>query len=449
MTTIEATEPRIYRVPEVNYSLLQEDMKRLQRRAKKLGSEEITLNEVGYEDHQGYYVGSMSGHKLVYLAPGIAPTKRFGPEGWMISHNVRRYYLLTITGVSPKLGGWSFVGAIDLVRDEEGKVVGNMVRTLPDQEMPEQYRTTDPHCDHCGIARRWKSTYIVKHEDGVYAQVGRQCLKDFTGHKSPESLASMAEILMNISDLAGLAEDDDWGEGRGGRRRDRYHLEMILTQAATVIRTDGWVSKAVADATMRTSTAAMLRIWISATGNEAEKLARHFETSETDKQTAKDTVEWMRSLAEREKLSDYEHNLSLFALAGVVDEKVLGFVVSAIPAYMRAHDREVFAKKERAESTHVGQVKQRIEMVLTLAMIRYIDSNFGTRTMCKYRDENGNVVIWWASDAIDMAVGTKIKAKATIKEHSEYNGIKQTIVSRLAVIETLESPIANSQEVAQ
>jgi hypothetical protein len=79
-------------------------------------------------------------------------------------------------------------------------------------------------------------------------------------------------------------------------------------------------------------------------------------------------------------------------------------------------------------------------MTLTLAKTAPFESSFGTRTMCKYLDEQGNVVVWWASGSVDMSVGTKIKVKATTKKHEEYNGVKQTTVRRLAVTDVLFQP---------
>ena len=49
------------------------------------------------------------------------------------------------------------------------------------------------------------------------------------------------------------------------------------------------------------------------------------------------------------------------------------------------------------------------------------------------KDDSGNVAIWFTS-AGDMEVGKTYRIKGTIKEHSEYKEIKQTILSRCKVI---------------
>ena len=440
----ESVEPTIYRIPEENYPDLLDSLKRLQRRAKKLGSEEIVLTKVGHEDYQGYQNGPSS--KVTFFAPGINPNMNCSLGYWALSERVRRYHLVTITGPSPILNGWVFVGAIDVIRDDSGTVLGNMVRTLPERTMPEVYRTAKPHCDHCGIDRRWKSTYIVLHEDGTYSQVGRQCLKDFTGHKSPEALASMAEVLMELSGLMDIAEEDNYEGGSGGRGKERFSVKAILTHVAAIVRTDGWVSKRYSEESGRTSTVTTLRSWLYASPKESEWFVKRYDINENDRKTATDTLEWLVSLSERaDTLSDYEHNLSLFGLAGSVEDKAFGLVASAIPAFMRAHEREVFVKKQRLVSNYVGEVGKRQEMTLTVVSLQYIDSDYGTRTMCKYIDEAGNVIIWWTSNAIETELDTVIRAKVTVKKHDEYSGVKQTTVSRLTVIETISLPTGSEQ----
>jgi hypothetical protein len=222
--------------------------------------------------------------------------------------------------------------------------------------------------------------------------------------------------------------------------RQRYSVKSILTMVATIVRKDGWKPKSQEFPTVDT-----LRHWLYARGKELEKHDAYYDTNDEDRKTAEDTLEWLLELSERaETLNDYEHNLSLFALAGSVEDKVFGFVASAIAAYLRTKDRLLYAKKEAEVSNFVSEVAKRIEMTLTLKAKFYRESAYGVQTRCKYHDEQGNVIIWWASSGVDMEEGTKVRAKATVKNHEEYNGIKQTIVSRLAVIEVLSTPEVNS-----
>ncbi|MBA4071394.1 MAG: hypothetical protein C0497_06075 [Gemmatimonas sp.] len=41
---------------------------------------------------------------------------------------------------------------------------------------------------------------------------------------------------------------------------------------------------------------------------------------------------------------------------------------------------------------------------------------------------------WWASRAPGLSIGDVIDARATVKKHEEYKGVKQTVVTRLDVL---------------
>jgi hypothetical protein len=437
VATTTQEEPTVYRIPEVNYASLQARFNRLQRRAAKLESGDISMTEVGREDYPGFYVRGDSEDldRLVFLKPDTDPIAKFGASGYRSAGYSCRMYLVTVSGVSPRLNGWQFIGAIDVMSDEENNFVGNLLRSIPGVEMPERFRTERMHCDHCNLWKNWKSTFIVRHDDGTHKQVGRQCLKDFTGHKSPEMLVRLAELLMNVGKLFSDAEDDEW-EGGSYHGKRYYNVEEILRHVACLVRIDGWKSKAFDIG----STASTLTSWVLATGSSREEMDRVYVISEADKVTAGQTLDWMADLALSDRLNDYEHNLYLLSQVGSVEHKRFGLLASAIPAFMRAHEREVMTKREQAVSQYVGEIGKRTKMTLALAKTAPFDSSFGTRTMCKYLDEQGNVVVWWASGSVDMAVGTKIKVKATVKKHEEYNGVKQSTVSHLAVTEVLLQP---------
>ena len=437
----EIQAPRVFSVPEENYTTLLDDLNRLQRRAKKLGSEEIGITYLGFEDHQGYYARFNGGvsRKITYLAPGTTPEEHFS-AGYEVSPFVRRYHQFTIKGAAPKFADWTFAGALDVVRDEDGKVVGNMLRAIPGVERPIVYRDSKPHCDHCKIERNWKSTFVVKHADGTYKQVGRQCLKDFTGHADPEALARMAEILMELNAICEGGEDDyEEGMGGGGHGHQRYSVSSLLRITACIVRVDGWKPSSFEDA----STKGTLMGYVYARKDEAKKYEARYPITDTDKALAEKAHEWLIELGETSDLNDYLHNLSMIGKAGSVEVKSFGLLASAISAYLRVEEKLIISRREKLTSNHVGEIGQKgLEMTLTLAFRTYIESAFGTKAMMKFIDDSGNIIIWWtqAAAADDMLIGTRLKAKATVKNHTEFRDVKQTEVLRLKILEVLEAP---------
>lgn len=91
--------------------------------------------------------------------------------------------------------------------------------------------------------------------------------------------------------------------------------------------------------------------------------------------------------------------------------------------------------------SYVGQPKKRIDFVLTLASQRVFDGYYGRTSIYEFADENGNCIVWFTGNVVECydeesdqwvyaEVGDKVTMRATVKEHSEYKGIKQTVITR-------------------
>jgi len=96
-----------------------------------------------------------------------------------------------------------------------------------------------------------------------------------------------------------------------------------------------------------------------------------------------------------------------------------------------------------AVSNYVGTVGERITLELTAQFFTSFDGMFGTTYVNRFVDAAGNVVIHKGSvdmrymgyDAAGNFVasvcpGDKVTVTGTVKAHAEYNGIKQTLLSR-------------------
>ena len=93
-----------------------------------------------------------------------------------------------------------------------------------------------------------------------------------------------------------------------------------------------------------------------------------------------------------------------------------------------------------------GEIKKRYELELTLTKILEFESQFGRVQFHIFFDDNENQFVWYANnteiaiknDDRVVDIGDKIKVKGTVKKHKEYNGIKQTVLTRVTGIEFIE-----------
>ena len=107
----------------------------------------------------------------------------------------------------------------------------------------------------------------------------------------------------------------------------------------------------------------------------------------------------------------------------------------AYESYLKRKAREKQWEATRlaaaAASSHVGTVGQRITITAATAkLVTSWETLYGTTRLYKFTDNQGNVFVWRASRAIKISDGMAIKG--TVKDHSEYNGIKQTVLTRCA-----------------
>ena len=413
-------ENGIFRVYESNKEQLDYRIARLNKRARKLGCPEIKLIEHGTEDEPVYEKDIDGETRFVGGRPAIKC--------------YRRILLITVEGSAPKIAGWEFIAVIEPTVDEEGKVLGNILRGVPGatKQVPEKYRTAGNNCDHCQKERRRLETFVLANDAGDFKQVGRNCLRDFLGHTNPEAYCSYAEMLMSAAELCAGSEDEDFFGDGGARHEYRFDAEEILQLAACSVRLTGWRSNATARQYGTESTSDQVKAWIFTRPDHRKDWKFPLHPIDEDKATAKEVADWLETLQTRTDLNDYMYNLSILGQGAMFTTKNFGLACSAIPTYLREKEREINRKKrfeDDKNSQYCGTVGKRERFELTLVYERDFESTFGVMHMLKFRDANSNVFIWFASNKY-CAIGETVVVNATVKAHEEYEGVKQTIITR-------------------
>ena len=90
---------------------------------------------------------------------------------------------------------------------------------------------------------------------------------------------------------------------------------------------------------------------------------------------------------------------------------------------------QVMREAKKALSNHIGIVGERIELSLTIAHIVEIPTDYGLMLIHIMTDGNQNRVIYKGSKRL-ADKGETVTLKATIKDHGERDGEKQTIIAR-------------------
>jgi len=266
-------------------------------------------------------------------------------------------------------------------------------------------------------------------ESGEYKQVGKSCLKDFLGHQNPEHYAAWAESLWKLdADLGSYEDEDLWGEHDSDLRYHMIDLESYLSWTVHVINNFGWVSKGKAYETMTSSTADQVSsLMFDNNSYVNEVIGKIGKPGEKEYKEAREAIEWASQI-NPETNNDYLFNLYVACSEKAFEWKDMGLVASLIATYRREMGK-VQERKAAQESNYFGEIKKRSDYMLKLTKVRGFDGNYGMSYMHQFIDNNGNIAIWWTSTN-DLDTDTWYEVKGTVKEHKDYNGIKQTVLTR-------------------
>jgi hypothetical protein len=419
-----------YRIPEENLATLQSRMAKLVRRCTRLKVEPPTLTvgqpeEIRYKNEDGF-------------------------------DRIRRVFPVTLeSNGRPKVEGFEFAAVISPVTDEDGKLLGNVLRKVPgfELEIPPSFRTATNYCDHCKSERKRLETFVIYSEAG-YRQVGRNCLANYLGLTNPETLVAIAEILIDADDLAGMAEDEGF---HGGTIAQRVPLDEVLQVAASAIRQHGWLSNKSAVEHGKTSTSARVREWVFGSAKDRKEFEFKLIPSDEDKALATKTIEWLDQLHDVDG-NDYLYNLFLLARSISVTSKNFGIAVSAINAYSKAMEFEI-RRNARIEadskSDFIGTVGERI--TIENAVVLYtttFETQYGVSHFFKFKVAD-NILVYFASNQMFKQGETIPSMTARVKAHEnrvdKYNpqGVKQTVITRAALPKPPKAPLTPEQKIAK
>jgi hypothetical protein len=386
---MEELGSKTFKIPEANYRKFEEAIEKFSKKAQKLCGESITPVPFSYE-----MVDVGNGEQIKVIE-------------------------VLLDCIIPKLNGWEFLARID----HANKELGNIVRTMPGKSVDAHFQTVGPVCQHCNVNRFRRDTFVVQHEDTKeIKQVGSTCLKDFLGHDSPEKIAKLAELL-------GYAVESSRGfTNFTGEDRRYINLEVYLAYVAQSIRERGYFySRTAARDRGGEATADLAASFMNF------EYKSHTKTpTEDDFALAASAIEWAQNVGDGNMngvpMNDYLHNIKVIAASGCCEYRSIGFAASIVNGFMR--ERNLHKKREEnGVSSHVGQINERIDLIVTLKNIHETETQYGLSFIHKFVTDEGNALTIFASKPL-CGSGERVKMRATVKRHDEYKGVKQTVLNR-------------------
>ena len=329
-------------------------------------------------------------------------------------------------------GPWQFIGVV------EHTPSGNVIRKHAEayeEEIPEKYYHTGKVCECCNTVRNRKDTYLIRNtESGEWKQVGKSCLKEFTCGLDADDVARYISLW------------DEMIKGESVEHSDMYiewhEVKEFLNIAFATVKKYGYVrvddDSPYTQCTKHRATDyyhCLCRGWhvTEAVQEEVQDLDVDSVLSKVD-----DAIAWITN---EDPDNEYIRNLKTLCSNKYCRYADFGILASLPVAYERhlKYVAEVKAREEAAEARRaaladnfLGEVGDRLD--IAVASARCVTSwynQYGETYMYEFIAEDGHVIMWKTSSWVDTDEVHSIKG--TVKEHEEYNGIKQTWLTRCKI----------------
>jgi len=373
-----------YEIVEENMPRMEKKLVRIQKKCAKYGN-----------DFQYRILGET--YKDFKFSDGTTATKKC--------------VVVDVDGLA-KVNGWTFAGTIEHTK------VGNILRAVNGVQLPERFRTVKCTCEHCKTSRYRKNTYVIRNESGVYMQVGKNCLQDYTNGLSAQAVAAYAEIC---SEMIAASEP-----GEACQESETYYNKFeLLKYAFETVDKYGFLGVQNPDSTRDRT----YRYYCCGTGKIRDAGYREvvrFEMRDFNVDSRENDVEsalaWITS---QNSASDYIHNLKTVCALEYVGWRDIALLVSLVPAY----NKQTESNNVKNAGDFVGEVGDRVTFSPTSKQIVFRTVGcYGDTFIYKFTDSTGNVFTWSTGKNIDF--DRLVEVTGTIKDHKEYKGEKQNVLTR-------------------
>lgn len=340
-----------------------------------------------------------------------------------------------ITGTAPKVDGWEFLAKIEHQKVDSSYM--NIITKSPyaKEVATTEYRTCKPDCDHCHKNRARKITYIVHNEEkNETLQVGKSCLRDFTGIDKPENILSCFEYDKLVRELSDSFNMDFY-----------IDLEKLVAYTYAIMdsETKGrFVSKKQAQINESlTPTSTLVTLMFTYENNQdvinfKRDIVKLVDENPEYIAKAKGAIDWIR--ANQDDVSEYIWNLkAIFSVDILMNIWQVGLAASLVIAHDSSLKKDI-VRVNLNKSNFVGNKgdKQKDVEVTYIGCKDFGYNRYNGECVHLYEflDNQGNILAWktdiYLPGRIELAKGNKYLMSGTVSKHNTFNDIKSTWMNR-------------------
>lgn len=309
-----------------------------------------------------------------------------------------------------KLGDYDVCAVI-----EHGDNNVNLVYTLNETIiLPKKFYTAKGCCEHCRTNhRRVKTVILMDNNTQEFKQVGTNCLKEYTG-VDEMGIISAYEAVNSF-----LIQEKDCFLTEFPKERKYRDTFEYLAKCIHIYNENGYNKE-----------------------NQFKANTMNIEPNDTDKHMTEKVIDFFNNITVDELIDNGFGSFAVNVKNAVTQEycKITsGFVAYAVVLWekcVKYFEEKAKADAEKETITYYGNIKDKIkDLKVTGRCVACFDTMYGVSKIYRFTDTENHVFVWKTGTDIECKEDGTFTGivKGTIKEHREYNGEKQTVLTRCNV----------------
>lgn len=282
-------------------------------------------------------------------------------------------------------------------------------------------------CDHCNIKRRRTTVYVFEDANKQRKVIGSNCVNKYFPVNVEKELYHYAKM---VSEVINFFEGDEEFSYHTGSNLFQEFKMCVLSCAFILDQSGVYIS---GDELSSNSTKSKIQRF------QHILHSKQHERSEQDGLFVDKYLEWCRLNQDYyEKImeyyvsysatTDFQTNLKHTFLAQL---DRIGLIAYGCYEYGKLTNR--YTSLDIKESKYLGEIDQKLECEVKLVAViqnQFQKSNIVIdQNIMKFLDKDENVIIW-KTGLREYKLNSTYKLSGKIKDHQEFRGIKQTILTR-------------------
>lgn len=322
--------------------------------------------------------------------------------------------------------------------------VGNVIHLVegewkPSAELalPSRFRTAKSFCEHCNTMRsRNKTVVIYNTQTKQFKQVGTTCLREYTGGIDAEAIAAFEEAIKSPEEFLGVS----------GSSKFFIETKDYLSAVVATMSLYGFMSKKKAaeineevrynNNIKRVEATCTKAVHLMTNNEKPNGMSNKWHNIYKSKDTeafVEDALEWIKSYNEP---NDFMENLRVICSGSHIKVSDVGFAACLMDLYKRHLEYEKTRKQKEKDNEmyrYCGEVGEKVTLNGRLACVTSYSTQFGVMFVYKMI-YNSAIFVWKTSKYLGIDdSGAEVNLVGTIKEHSEFRGVKQNMLVRCKV----------------